>query len=192
MKKQIALFFSFTVIISLLGFIQTTGFSDKDNIAWQKTTKLAWTDFKGKVDTKKTIPGYAYLLINYNSALKPDSMYITVTDVFYRGYSWINEKSKTKEQLNHQQGCFNLVEVACRNFRKSIATNTFYKSSANNTLRAMYSAAIKEKNNLLVSYYNETKNGTDKVKQAEWDKKIAADLKKTDAYNKQIVPIKMY
>lgn len=189
MKKLIfpVLFTAFVVL--QLSFQTADSTNDKDVVSWG--TKLKFDDFKGKADTSKKQDALSYILYQYNHQITGDSVRVVVKNTFFRKYSWVKAAAKTSEQLNHEQGYFDLSEVNARRMRKAITTNPIYKNSANKQIGSLYSQAIKDRAKDQGQYQKETNFGKNKMKQAEWDKKIKELLKSLDKYAGQAVKVKM-
>ncbi|MEW6468039.1 MAG: hypothetical protein AB1458_03900 [Bacteroidota bacterium] len=163
--------------------------NDKDVV--QGGGKLQWSDYKGKVDTSKKTDAYSYVLFSYNHQITGDSVRVVMKNTFFRKYSWAKESAKTKERLHHEQGFFDIAEVNARRFRKLMTTMTIYKNTANKQIGTAYSQAIKDRAKEQGQYQKETEYGKNKVKQAEWDKKIKEQLKLLEKFAGQAVKVRM-
>ena len=170
MKKIILAASIFSLCLSVMSFQFGDTTNDKDAV--QYGTKLNWDDFKAKPDTnKKTLQAFSYIIYSYNHQITGDSVRVVVRNSFYRKYSWVKPNSKNTQQLNFQQGYFDISEINARRMRKNIATVPIYSQTANKQIGAMYSQAIKDRAKEQGQYQTETEYGKNKTKQAEWDKK---------------------
>lgn len=102
--------------------------------------------------------------------------------------SWVHKDARTSEQLNHEQGLFDLTEVYAR--RMNQFTQEFIQSEGPNlthqSLMQQVRKIYKEQNNLLFMeqqrYNLETNHGKNKDLQAVWDQKIAMSLNQLDVF----------
>jgi hypothetical protein len=162
-----------------------------EKINWNKTRKLSWKDYKGKWDEKKSFTCYSFITtsFNYYESFKHDSLIVEMEATFYPTDSYAKEDTKTKARLEHEQGVFDLYEIWARHFKKSIVTSKFSKHSYSVYLKNMYKANLQNRNAEIAKYRNETKSGSDPVKQKEWSEKIKKDLLALDAYKANVVRV---
>lgn len=155
-----------------------------EKINWNKSRKLSWKDFKGKWDDKKSFTCYSFITtsFNYYETKKADSLCVEMEATFYPTDSYAKEDTKTKARLEHEQGVFDLYEIWARQMKKSIMSTKFSKHSYSVYLKNMYKANLQNRNTEISKYRNETKNGSDPVKQKEWNAKIKKELLSLEPY----------
>ena len=190
MKKFILSVFVLSFGVCIMSFQTADTTNDKDAVQWG--TKLKWDDFKAEVDaTKKDLNAFSYIMYSYNQKIAGDSLRFVIKNAFFRKYSWVKTDSKNAQQLNFQQGYFDISEINARRMRQNISTNPIYKNSANKQIGAVYSQTIKDRAKEQGQYQAQTEYGKNKVQQAEWDKKIKDLLKSLEKYSSQTVAIKL-
>ena len=189
MKKFMPSIFILVFGLCVMSFQVADTTNDTDIVQWG--TKLKLDDFKGTVDTKKDQNSFSYIIYTYNEKITGDSVKVVLKNTFYRKYSWIKNEVKTKEQLNHEQGFFDISAINAARMRKTLLTNPIYKNTANKQIGALYSQTIKDRAKEQGQYQAETEYGKNKVKQSEWDKKLKDLLKTLEKYNGQAITIKM-
>ena len=158
--------------------------SDPDSLDWKSTPKLTWGHFKGEPPDDEVIvdeDAECYCDILYGYSFKGGKFTFWVKAVFRPSKSWVKEGKQNDELLNHEQGHYDLAEVTARLVRKkfkALGTNP-----SDDEIAKAYAEAFKEGKDLQEQYDKETKHGTDKTKQAEWDKKIKNKLNELSTYS---------
>lgn len=145
---------------------------------------LTWDDFKGKIDTNNKIN--AAITTSGISKLykkKGDTVYLSIKTKFYKYDSWIKLKYKTTEILKHEQGHFDITEIFALRLRKLYLSYKFNKSNPKNEIDLLFNKNKEEESKYQDLYDKETNHHKTKMKQLEWGKKIAKELKELEAYN---------
>lgn len=144
-------------------------------ISWNKNQKLTWADYKGKVQTSSDAAASTatYLGIEYN--FNRNGFDYKITCSFSKTRSW--GLHKTDYILSHEQGHFDIAEIFARRLNKQMSEYVFNKNTFKDDLKNIYMKLTTEKDAFQNEYDKETNHSINKVKQAEWLKKIEEELK---------------
>ena len=139
-------------------------------IEWTPGRRLKLSDFKGPPDWD---PTGRPLLHSYSGC----DFYLFSRSKFYCYYGWIDPASPDSLRLLlHEQGNFDLCEVYRRQLDEYVLRYENRGASQNKTtehiFREVYSAFLAKQ----AQYETDTDHGHDPVAQAEWTKRIAAEL----------------
>lgn len=149
---------------------------DSDSIIyWNSTVKLSWKDFKGRVpDTTEHKVAGSYLDILTNGEVSFGLPNYRVYSTFNRYMSW--SKDTTINMLSHEQGHFDIGEIYARKIRRSLQELREQRvDSIDEYLKTIY-YYFDEFKIYNEKYDLETAHGVYKLKQLEWNKKIAKEL----------------
>lgn len=139
-------------------------------IEWSASRKLQLSDFKGPPDRE---PAGKPSLQSYSGC----DFYLFSRSKFYCYYSWIDPRSADSLRLLlHEQGNFDLCEVYRRQLDENVmryenSSGSRYKMTER-VFKQVYSAYLAKQ----AQYESETGHGLDPARQAEWTKRIAAEL----------------
>lgn len=167
----------------LLLVMPTLSFGQENNeelIEWKASSRLAWTDYKGKPDPASDAAASTttYLGIEYDINDKGFSYKIQCR--FSRTKSW--GLSKTEYILKHEQGHFDIAEIFARELNKKMGEYKFDKSTYRKDLRKIYEEVTSDKASFQDEYDTETDHSRKKEQQGEWEKKIEKKLKDLQPY----------
>ncbi|MFD1613605.1 hypothetical protein [Gelatiniphilus marinus] len=177
---KLNLLISFLIIFSHFGFSQNEILNDT-LIAWNKTKKLEWTDFKGKPKKEPV-----YVIAETQCHIKYTGSYydnngvpkFSIKCFFSKNESWtvVNDL----ETLKHEQLHFDLWELITRKIRKAFS-DLNAKSEKNVSLYyEKYSEMIKYGSELQNQYDNESYFNKDM--QNYWNERISKELKNLSKY----------
>ncbi|UEG48549.1 hypothetical protein LK994_07855 [Ferruginibacter lapsinanis] len=149
-------------------------------IPYKPGKKLRWADFQGiPTDTANTSAitssglGYKFKLHRTEELA---TFTFTVNCTFSKLKSWVEPGSTNDYVLNHEQRHFDISYINTFLFIQKLRTTTFSLNNYRNEIQQIYNDVSYALNNMQRSYDIETKNGIDKEKQAEWNKKIDKEL----------------
>ena len=164
----------------ILTFILTTLLSysqqpSDDTLHWSATKKLAWTDFKGKTAGKTGVLGNVAMLVSakFHKGIKAKT---SVETIFDRKVSFISEKEKTAQMLKYYQVMFDIHELQTRKLRKELK-ETKLGLDPEKIFQEKYTVALKELDERVDSYQEETEEGTNAAEIEKWSKTIQQELK---------------
>lgn len=160
---------------------QQPKYTSDDTLHWSKDRQLTWDDFQGVEDT--FFVGVAATSSDFFSRIyyTSDTTFgFVISTIFFKKYSWVKEEGRTFYALNHEQGHFNIAEIYARKLRRALKNYRLNKATVIEDVKNISDSIKKEKNRIQELYDRETKYSTNKGKQKEWDKKIAAWLAKQE------------
>ena len=152
---------------------------DKNIISYYPGKKLTWPDFQGtpndNVSSAITSSGIGY---HFNLHRTDDSAWFTFTVncTFSKEKSWVLPDKKTDYVLRHEQNHFDITYINALSFIEKLKKLSLSVKDYKNEIATVYRESTKELNKMQNDYDTETKNGQDKIKQEEWNKKIAAKV----------------
>lgn len=150
-------------------------------LAWDSRRPLRWSDFRGappdttQKEAAQTSSGFVY-------GLQCDDTYLEygVLAVFQPDSSWVRPDVRTDSLqsfvLPHEQGHFDIAEIAARLFRRELRELRVPCSSVKSTASRIVQAADLRERALQQRYDAETVHGTSAKKQAEWLERIRTTL----------------
>jgi len=153
----------------------------KDNsiISYYPGKRLTWPDFQGtpndNVSSAITSSGIGY---HFNLNRTEDSAWFTFTVncTFSKEKSWVLADKKTDYILRHEQNHFDISYINALLFIEKLRNLSLSVKNYKSEIATVYRESSKELNKMQNDYDTETKNGQDKIKQDEWNKKIASKL----------------
>lgn len=165
--------------------------NQNDQILWSKNKKLSWDDFQGQPDSTSVFNANTSVIVDYSHKMSESTIEYNIYCYFLKKSSW-TKKNTSKKLLVHEQLHFDIAELVTRKIRKAF---TLYQSQNLKETqiyidRTNYDFYVEELSNLNLKYDSETNHGLVANKQQEWEKKIAAELKKLEAYSTTKVVIK--
>lgn len=180
--KRIAII-NLIVFICFLSLTSYQANQSDDKIYWTNSIKLTWDDFKGAPDQNSKFSAITKCGYGYEFSTKKDSISIVTTCYFKKKSSWVKENTKTKALLKHEQCHFDLAELNARKFRKLVASYQFKAKTAGETIESLFNKSYSEYSKIQEVYDKETNISRSVVKQSEWEKKIAKELKELSSYS---------
>jgi hypothetical protein len=170
------------LLIFLISFLPLkNSFSSGDEIRWQESRKLTFTDFKGNVPAVTPWAATTSSVISFSYETLNGKLTKVVTHAsFDPQKSWM--KKKSPEVLAHEQLHFDITEV----FTRKLYHDIVEKNSADKKeLTNLFQQKNKECEEMQQQYDDETDHGTIEEAQAKWKEKIAAMLQSEEPYPSQ-------
>lgn len=180
MKYIHPLYMACLLLLSLSAPAQIQSDSDEDLLKWSATRKLTWADYKASPDPNSDAAASTttYLGIEYN--MDNNSFGYKITSTFSKTRSW--GRHKDAYILSHEQGHFDIAELYARILNKRMSQYSFNRRTYQKDLKKIYDETTDAKEEMQDKYDRETNHSINKVKQAEWLKKIENLLKEYEAY----------
>ena len=176
--KNISLLAIF-IFASLLSFAQA---GPSDSLYWSETAKLQWKDFEGKADSKKGRLSQATIQMDarFRKGIKATTL---VKTFFHRKLSCILAEEKTPTMLRYYQALFDLYETQSRKLRKTLK-ETKLGFEPEKVFQEKYNLALKELDERVDLYMEETETGENSAEIERWEKIIQTELKQLEAFSK--------
>ncbi len=182
---KIFLVFIVLTTICLETSYSQNGFVANDTIiSWSENRKLKWGDFKGIKDSINFAENGA--ATSYSISLLPRNIKVDECEkinaiaLFFKETSWTI--SESLGLLKHEQTHFDIAEIYVRKIRKCFSE---MKEDEESDIYSYIEIAKDLGSQCTVYqqlYDSETAHGTIGLKQLEWEKKTAKELKALDAY----------
>ncbi len=180
-----------TIILSSFSEVGNTSAFGKnvDNkIQWTIDRQLSWQDFKGSPDQNSKFSAESSLQISYGMKISKGSagtkVAFNVECFFEPGESWVKKDLKTQTLLAHEQLHFDIAEIFARKLRKRFKDNTFTIDNYNTKSTAIFEKVFLEYKSYQAAYDHDTKHGSDREEQANWNESVIKMLEKSSKYIK--------
>jgi hypothetical protein len=144
-------------------------------IDWNASRKLTWEDFKGPIDAESKNAALTSSSINIEFGFDDEGLEYSIKCSFNKQKSWV--RVHNNEVLAHEQGHFDLAELHARKLFKAMKGYKFNAKSVSDDVNKIYDSLMNVHHAAQNLYDQETDYSRNKVKQEEWQKKIADDLK---------------
>ena len=169
------------MIVQLFTLLLVTALQQNNNlIDWNAARKLTWEDFKGPVDTESKNAALTSSSINIEFGYDDDGLEYSIKCSFNKQKSWV--RIRNNEVLAHEQGHFDLAELHARKLYKAMKAYKFNASTVSKDVNTIYDSLMNAHHEAQNLYDSETDYSRNKVKQEEWQKKIADELKDLQAF----------
>ncbi|HEY1010275.1 MAG TPA: hypothetical protein VGE58_09200 [Daejeonella sp.] len=150
-------------------------------IPWSESTKIQWKDFKGTPEANPKLYAMTRSGIYTSSLVNGSKLTVVARSVFDKNTSWARQGFDTLRILEHERLHFDITELLARQFKKAVSDKGKFS-------RVTYKKDLDELNALLSKSYVATQDmydgetSTFRNSQAEWKKKIAAELVALDGF----------
>ncbi len=149
-------------------------------IEWNAARKLNWNDFKSAPDPNSPNAALTNTAINIEFGYDKSGFQYSIKCSFDKTLSWVRVKDDAV--LAHEQGHFDIAELYARKLNKALKGYRFNANSVANDVNKIYNDMMTAHRDAQEVYDHETDYSRNKIKQEEWLKKIAADLKDLESF----------
>jgi Bacterial protein of unknown function (DUF922) len=152
-----------------------------DSICWSESTKLKWSDFKGKPRNVKAAyanmkaSAFTYTNITASGSMKDDLPEFRILCRFVKSQSWVADSTQANIQ-QHEQLHFDIAELYARKIRKGIADLKNKKEKKMDRYSDLINKNLDELQIKNQEFDSRTIHGTDTEKEKAWEKDIAKEL----------------
>ena len=168
------------VILFLILSQGFSAFSEKERITWSESSKLSWSDFKGKpvIGSGYVASTNSGVSFSYSYGFKHDEVVLEyeVKSNFYPKLSWYIPSEVTSNTLKHEQTHFDISEVHARLLRKKISETSFSKN-IEMEIETLYNKVENTRRDMQHKFDKETDHSNIRSMEIEWEKFIAKRLK---------------
>jgi hypothetical protein len=172
-----------TIFFAWICFTNVNAQEPAELLEWNEHYNLVWDDFQGKVTSETFGDAGTAVQIKAKPFKIGKEIYYDVVAYFNREKSWAREQSQSL--LAHEQLHFDIAELYARKIRKKISS----LSDAGTDDVKIFNDAIKkillESNDADAQYDRETLHGAIPKRQAEWEKKVAEEMKQLQDFKKK-------
>ncbi|MCH5719836.1 DUF922 domain-containing protein [Niabella hibiscisoli] len=150
-------------------------------IEWDAQRRLTWADFKAKVPESPSKFQVAAItaceiVVESNVLTLFSKPRFFATNKFSCYASWVKPGQQTDSLLQHEQCHFDIAEVYRRKLQRQLDATTVTAADAPKMMKEMTRQIGKAYQQEQAVYDEETAHGLNRVKQKEWEAKIAALL----------------
>ncbi|WP_228420345.1 DUF922 domain-containing protein [Chryseobacterium sp. 5_R23647] len=118
--------------------------------------------------------GWEYSAVVSSEKLTP--VIIKIEAIFIEDKSWKDDKKISDYSLLHEQKHFDIAEIFARKLRREVSEKIISSADYIESFYKIYNKITKEYNNFQSLYDQDTKNGTNKAKQKEYNSIIINEL----------------
>jgi Bacterial protein of unknown function (DUF922) len=152
-----------------------------DNINWSAARRLTWADYIAPPDPESNAAASTTTLLTIDYKISNNSFSYKIQSYFSKSRSW--GRHKDAYILSHEQGHFDIAEIFARKLNKAMSEYVFNGRTYQKELKKIYETVTDEKEDLQNEYDRDTNHSINKVKQAEWLKKIEQMLKEYENFS---------
>ncbi len=164
-------------------FLQDVQQSDK--IKWQEDRKLIWGDFQRQPDAQSPFAAMSVtgLHVKYSTAISKKGVELdfSVDSFFEPKESWSKPEKRSQHILTHEQIHFDITELHARKLRKQLQNGQFSRK-VKNEVEQIYLRIEGQRKAMQQKFDAETKHSLNVEKQLGWERFIAKELTKYDAW----------
>jgi hypothetical protein len=172
-----------SIIVALVLFTSAHAQEPAELLEWNEHYDLVWEDFQGKVTDATFGDAGTAVQIKAKPFKVGKEIHYDVVAYFNREKSWARDQSQAL--LAHEQLHFDIAELYARKIRKKI--NSLSEAGTDDV--KIFNDAIKkillESNDADEQYDRETLHGAIPKRQAEWEKKVADEMKQLQDFKKK-------
>lgn len=151
-------------------------------LEWQPKSKIKWSDFKQR---EKSLYNSSVTNLNTDIVLNaeplPSQKYKLIITAYFFPYKSLATPNQSSALLLHEQVNFNITELIARKMRASIRDIEIDNNNLNDLIWKIVTLK-KELKTLIAKHGRETSYGKQNVRQAEWQKKVEAQLNALKEY----------
>lgn len=165
------------LLVALLFF---PGETQNNFIDWKADRKLTWKDFTARPLTNTDNVALTSSSINFKFGYGSSGFRYSIFCQFDKSRSW--GRVKNDYILAHEQGHFDIAEIHARKLKKALSNYKYKESTASIEVNKLYEDIMKQHHEMQNLYDLQTDHSRKSDQQAEWLKKIAAQLKEMEPY----------
>lgn len=165
------------ILVLKVSFSQSN--QNNDYISWSPARKLTLDDFIIKTTDLKTTPSFAQFFMGFEVKgfdFMTKNFNKKVNNQIIKSASWIDTSYDITESLKYQQTLWDMCEVYARHFRKELKQNRRKIASGTEFIRELNAKIMSDFSKRRIQYDTETKFGSVKEKQTQWEIQIQKEL----------------
>lgn len=172
-----------TAFVMLLGGLSDT--LSAQLIQWSPDRDIQWSEFKGEADRNSSRAASSNCRIDYTFKFTSKSLTTEVKCFFDPSRSWVHSRNSSENLRIHEMGHFDICEIYGRKLRKAFEDygKKMNVQTVQKDLEVIFNRLWAEYREKQEQYDRETRHGMNPEAQQNWLDKIAADLKKSEAYS---------
>ncbi len=152
-----------------------------DTVFYQPEKKLTWYDFQGKSNrpgSKYAAAVFSSMSYEGSSSMADNYMQATISlKVFMvRSMSWGREEARNDYTLAHEQTHFDIARIIAERFKERLKKLDLTIEDYDSQIQYEFLETFREMNTEQEKYDAETRHGLNTEVQAEWTRKVSADI----------------
>ena len=153
---------------------------NEEFIPWLPERKLAWEDFYAEPKRNSEAVASTSTSLGISYQMEEGLLVYKITCNFSKQKSW--GLLKTEYILAHEQGHFDITEIAARRLYAALQQYEFNSETYKQDINALYRIIVKDKENMQAEYDHITDHSRNRRLQREWQDKIRLMLDETQAW----------
>lgn len=150
---------------------------DDEFIPWVLQRKLVWNDFSAEPKKHSEAVASTSTSLGISYQVNDGILEYRITCNFSKHKSW--GSLKTDYILAHEQGHFDITEIAARKLHGALSQYIFDPENYKRDINEIYQGIVKEKENMQAEYDHLTDHSRNRRIQYEWQRKIDSVLMET-------------
>jgi hypothetical protein len=160
--------------------IQYASSNDADEFVDWTPSRLSWDVYKGSPAGGSDAAAITSTALGMEYHVRGNKLSFSITCRFSKNRSW--GKHRTEYILQHEQGHFDITEIFARKLAKELLNYKFNRKSYQEDINAIYNRVMEDKEKFQDEYDGKTDYSRNKIKQAEWLKRIQKELEDLEEY----------
>jgi hypothetical protein len=161
--------------------------STRGALAWSASHPIVWADFRGKPRLGTPTAAQTSSGVSYVIQCRDAHLAFAVLAAFVPTESWVRpdvplSPTANAPTLRHERTHFAITELFARRLRAALATSQGICPHHTKDARRIFDQLKSAADDLQTRYDRETAHGTNPGNQAQWDRKIGADLDSLNSY----------
>lgn len=150
-----------------------------DLLAWRRTARLSWNDFKGTPPPQAANAALTNSSISLNFSSGSSFSY-TIGCHFDQQKSWV--RIQNSQVLAHEQGHFDLSEIYARLLKKAMMQYRYDPATVSRDVQNIYQRMMQELQNRQNEYDQQTDHSRNEANQRKWLLTIEQELEELEKY----------
>jgi hypothetical protein len=150
-----------------------------DSIYYSAKRPLKWDDFQSKIAASR-YDAEVFPTIGYDEHTEVNGGIINVTlaikVVLPKSAAWARDGSRNDYTLNHEQRHFDIVKIVAERLKQKINSEHLTIANYEGIINFEYLEAYREMTRLQKQYDDETRHGSDRSAQQQWNERIDKEL----------------
>ena len=159
---------------------ETERIEDEEFIPWLIERKLVWEDFSAEPRRNSEAVASTSTSLGISYQLEDGILVYRITCNFAKQKSW--GILKTDYILAHEQGHFDITEIAARRLHGALSQYIFNPATYKQDINELYKLIVKDKEEMQAEYDRITDHSRNRRLQYEWQDKIKLMLEETDMW----------
>jgi hypothetical protein len=180
------------IFLIILSSLALSSIAQGPIIVWDEKTPLKYEDFIGPVPGDKLDhQAVTFSVIEIKFEQTSGSVKVNVLSYFKKDLSWMRNSAKNSYTLRHEQGHFDITEIHARKIRKKLSGMRISRKTGDKKVTKICKKYIEQHHKAQKTYDKATSFSIREKNQKKWTAKLAAQLKKLDAYKSSEVGMKL-